>query len=511
MSHNNYILLLDAEGKLLNACPHSLQRFATSAEHLQGQHFSNLIHHNMPQGPVDDLWKTVNKGRPWMGVIQLQDAQGEFWVNAYVVPVTDQLSSQPKVLEMHCIFSEAPADMRERARSIYLQRKAGKIPLRMRYRTPSLGKRANLTALLAALPLLIVLAQQASWLSLGALVVSAALLVGLNTWLFSPFNRLVAASRKIVVHPIKQIIYTNTVDDLGQLQLTLHMQQTQMRALLQRMSNTSVTLQDGAEQTVARMQGIFTDVNQQKDILAQLTQSASTLSEQAHNMNQQAHQSLERSSATQEQANAGKNSLQASIEGIKNLAATIQSNQQDFLQLEQKSEQITAIMTVIQSVAEQTNLLALNAAIEAARAGENGRGFAVVADEVRGLAAQTQSSALNIQSMITELQQAISGIKNRVEEEQQLSEQAVAQIERTEEAFANIVDFMHQLHQQTSALDDYTQQQDQIALQVAADIEALFQLNEDSSSEATQALNLNTQVAELTQRQSMMLKGLAQA
>ena len=71
------------------------------------------------------------------------------------------------------------------------------------------------------------------------------------------------------------------------------------------------------------------------------------------------------------------------------------------------SDRIGSIATLIEKIAKETRLLALNASIEAARAGEAGRGFSVVANEVKQLADQTNNATGNIRSEILSMQQAI--------------------------------------------------------------------------------------------------------
>ena len=77
-------------------------------------------------------------------------------------------------------------------------------------------------------------------------------------------------------------------------------------------------------------------------------------------------------------------------------------------------ERTNAMMGVIQDVAKQTKMLGLNASIEAARAGEYGKGFGVVADEIRKLAENTTRSALEIQKILDELNQALQRVTDAV-------------------------------------------------------------------------------------------------
>ncbi len=68
------------------------------------------------------------------------------------------------------------------------------------------------------------------------------------------------------------------------------------------------------------------------------------------------------------------------------------------------SQDIGMITEIITRVAKQTNLLALNASIEASRAGEHGSGFSVVAEEIRKLASETGAATENIRERIEQMQ-----------------------------------------------------------------------------------------------------------
>jgi methyl-accepting chemotaxis protein len=126
------------------------------------------------------------------------------------------------------------------------------------------------------------------------------------------------------------------------------------------------------------------------------------------------------------------------LDQVRSISELVNNFQETVQKLNENSENITHILTMVQDFSDQTNLLALNASIEAARAGDAGRGFAVVADEVRNLSQKVSVATNEIDKNILEMSDLMGHTRAR-------SENIREYVQNTEGFIANTNDQFHSL------------------------------------------------------------------
>jgi len=109
--------------------------------------------------------------------------------------------------------------------------------------------------------------------------------------------------------------------------------------------------------------------------------------------------------------------------GTQTIRDVVEASAKTIHALNNRTSEISNMVSLISNITSQTNLLALNAAIEAARAGEHGRGFSVVAEEVRNLAARTSAVA-------SEIGEKIAAIRVESQQAAAFMETSVADVDR---------------------------------------------------------------------------------
>jgi methyl-accepting chemotaxis protein len=140
------------------------------------------------------------------------------------------------------------------------------------------------------------------------------------------------------------------------------------------------------------------------------------------------------------------------VVGINNTRDTIRETEKRIKRLGERSQEISNVVNIINTIAERTHILALNASMHAASAGEAGRGFAVVADEVQRLAQNSRDATSQIAALVSNIQTETADTVNamnvaisQVVDGSRLAEQAGEQMRRTQETTADLVAAVQQI------------------------------------------------------------------
>lgn len=499
------LLLCDANGLITYVSSAFATLAGYSPAQLLGQPVNCLRHPEMHAGPFKDLWATLSKGQSWMGMLHNRRADGQdFWVDVYISPILEG----SEVIEYQAIYQLPSAQMTSRAREVYRVRAQGRQPTSLRWPQPRQAMRSSLLACLSGMPLAI-FAISLSPLLGGLVSLCSATLCGLLLyWQCRPFDKLVDTSHRLVRHPIKQLVYTGRVDEVGQIQLAMRLLEFKFAALLARVHDSSHQVaQDASHAT--RLVSTNSDAShkQQQElagIAAAVEQFTATTQEVANNTLDATNLARQ----AEDLAKSGRQLMEQALHSIGRLSTNLESSASAVSSLAQHSQMIGRISEVIRSIAEQTNLLALNAAIEAARAGDNGRGFAVVADEVRSLARRTQNSTDEIQGMIETLRLGTSEVVQAMDQGRNQLQSSIVEVNGAATALLGILDSTGNIRQLSTHIASASDQQSLAAEEINQKLHSIHQLTLHSSEQLRDTLQVAKHVTAQAHRQQALVEHL---
>ncbi|WP_219339045.1 methyl-accepting chemotaxis protein [Tepidicella baoligensis] len=298
------------------------------------------------------------------------------------------------------------------------------------------------------------------------LLVGVIVAVSMSRTITAPLKEAVGVANRVAEGDLTRQIHVDRRDEVGELLQALNAMQASLLRVIDQIRESSDSIGQAASEIAMGNQ----------DLSSRTEQSASSLEETASSME-------ELTATVRQSADAARQANQlatSAAEVASRGGAVVGQVVQTMNDINQSSQRISDIISVIDGIAFQTNILALNAAVEAARAGEQGRGFAVVAGEVRTLAQRSAQAAKEIKDLINDSVQRVQDGSRLVQDAGATMSEIVTSVQRVTDivgeisaAAAEQSDGIAQVNVAVAQLDQMTQQNAALVEQSAAAAQSL--------------------------------------
>ena len=337
-------------------------------------------------------------------------------------------------------------------------------------------------------------------LSVIAIVLGVIAAYLLTTTITRPIRKAVDAANLLAQGDLTVNVGNTSKDETGMLLDAVQNTANNLKQMITTISGASDELASASEElavvTDQTSEGITRQESETAMVATAMNEMATTVQDVADN----AAKAADAAGQADQEATSGARVVEQTILSINSLSESVNHSSEKLSEVQQEVFNISTILEVIKEIADQTNLLALNAAIEAARAGDQGRGFAVVADEVRSLAARTQGSTSEIQTIIEQLQ---AGTQSTVEVMQQgkvQADQCVEQAGDTGSALNAITCAISVINDMNMQIASASEQQSSVAESINENVVNVQRIAEENSVGANQTRSSSAEIARLAEQ-----------
>jgi methyl-accepting chemotaxis protein WspA len=307
-------------------------------------------------------------------------------------------------------------------------------------------------------------------------------------------NSAIVAAEKVSAGDLTNQIEVNSNDEIGKLLAAFQLMTGNLNSLIRQVQQSGIQITTSTTQIAASGKELEAVVTQQVASTNQVVATAQEIASNSEQLVKTMEEVTNLSQSTAIATSGGQKDLIQMQATMRQLAEATRSISSKLGVIRDKANSINSIVTTITKVADQTNLLSLNAAIEAEKAGEYGLGFSVVAREIRRLADQTAIATLDIESMVKEMQSAVS---TGVMEMDKFSKEVTRSVENVGNISLQLGEVIQQVQSLTPRFEIVSQgmeTQSQGAQQIS---ESMLQLREASLQTAEALRETNTALEQL--------------